>query len=191
MAYRYPTLARFMAAHWATEAVHIVPVFGENGALLEHKVFTWFYNVPLTLRGRMNRRTEVRSYRPSRIFHVLPLAAVAAAALVATQYYFGQHLGRFPTLGNHWWAMLLVALVFGSMATLTAGGATLGKRIIGAALCGIVTGIVFLLASVALTSWISPPPDRILSGTVWLIFALTVFSPIGAIVTEVSLPEPQ
>ena len=27
MTYRYPTLARFMAGHWATEAVHVVPVF--------------------------------------------------------------------------------------------------------------------------------------------------------------------
>ena len=36
MTYRYPTLARFMAGHWATESVHAVPVFGESGALLEH-----------------------------------------------------------------------------------------------------------------------------------------------------------
>ena len=31
MTYRYPALARFMAGHWATEAVHVVPVFGETG----------------------------------------------------------------------------------------------------------------------------------------------------------------
>ena len=49
MAYRYPELARFMAAHWATEAVHIVPVFVETGALLEHWVFCLFYNRPLTI----------------------------------------------------------------------------------------------------------------------------------------------
>jgi len=36
MTQRYPALARFMAGHWATEAVHAVPVFGERGALLEH-----------------------------------------------------------------------------------------------------------------------------------------------------------
>jgi len=29
MTYRYPALARFMAGHWATDAVHIVPVFGD------------------------------------------------------------------------------------------------------------------------------------------------------------------
>ena len=44
MTYRYPAMARFMAAHWATDAVHIVPVFGERGALLEHWVFCLFYN---------------------------------------------------------------------------------------------------------------------------------------------------
>ena len=50
MTYHYPALARFMASHWATEAVHIVPVFGERGALLEHWVFCIFYNWPLTIR---------------------------------------------------------------------------------------------------------------------------------------------
>jgi len=44
MTYHYPAMARFMAGHWATEAVHIVPVFGERGALLEHWGFCLFYN---------------------------------------------------------------------------------------------------------------------------------------------------
>jgi len=55
MTYRYPALARFMAAHWATDAVHIVPVFGERGALLEHWVFCLFYNWPLTIRRKMRK----------------------------------------------------------------------------------------------------------------------------------------
>jgi hypothetical protein len=42
----YPALARFMAGRWATGAVHIIPVFGEKGALLEHAVFDWFFNIP-------------------------------------------------------------------------------------------------------------------------------------------------
>ncbi len=58
MTYHYPALARFMAAHWATEAVHIVPVFGERGALLEHWVFCLFYNWPLTIRRKMRRRRQ-------------------------------------------------------------------------------------------------------------------------------------
>lgn len=42
----YPKLARFMAGRWATSAVHIVPVFGERGALLEHWVYDLFFNIP-------------------------------------------------------------------------------------------------------------------------------------------------
>ena len=56
MAYRYPTLARFMAVHWATGAVPAIPVFGEKGALLEHTVFCTFYNWPLTIRRRTRNR---------------------------------------------------------------------------------------------------------------------------------------
>lgn len=59
MTYHYPALARFMAAHWATEAVHIVPVFGERGALLERWVFCLFYNWPLTIRRRMRKRAGI------------------------------------------------------------------------------------------------------------------------------------
>lgn len=42
----YPDLARFMASRWVTNAIHIVPVFGEKGALLEHWVFDLFFNLP-------------------------------------------------------------------------------------------------------------------------------------------------
>ncbi|UCF93684.1 MAG: hypothetical protein JSW39_05860, partial [Desulfobacterales bacterium] len=61
MTYRYPALARFMAGHWATEAAHMVPVFGERGALLEHGVFNLFYNWPLTIRRRMRLRSQLRA----------------------------------------------------------------------------------------------------------------------------------
>ncbi len=42
----YPHLSRFMVSRRATSLVHIVPVFGEHGALLEHWVFDLFFNVP-------------------------------------------------------------------------------------------------------------------------------------------------
>jgi hypothetical protein len=42
----YPELARFMGGRWATQAVHIVPVFGERGALLEHALFDLIFNIP-------------------------------------------------------------------------------------------------------------------------------------------------
>ncbi len=51
---RYPGLARFLAARWARGWVHRIPVFGESGALLEHKVFDLFFNVPVSLRSKWN-----------------------------------------------------------------------------------------------------------------------------------------
>ncbi len=50
MVTKYPLFARFMAGRWATNIVHIVPVFGERGALLEYTVFDLFFNVPLSIR---------------------------------------------------------------------------------------------------------------------------------------------
>jgi len=49
MATAYPSLSRYMASRRATDAVHIVPVFGEKGALLEHWVFDAFFNAPRRL----------------------------------------------------------------------------------------------------------------------------------------------
>lgn len=49
MATAYPAFSQYMAGRWATSAVHIIPVFGEKGALLEHMVFDAFFNVPRVL----------------------------------------------------------------------------------------------------------------------------------------------
>jgi hypothetical protein len=81
MTHHYPALARFMAGHWATEAVHIVPVFGERGALLEHWVFNLFYNWPLTIRKRMNQRAQIRARQKPRYWHVLACSLMMAATL--------------------------------------------------------------------------------------------------------------
>lgn len=53
MATVYPVLARFMAAQWATQLVHVVPVFGEKGGLLEHFVFDACFNMPRSLGRRV------------------------------------------------------------------------------------------------------------------------------------------
>ena len=63
MVTEYPALARFMAGRWATSAVHVVPVFGEHGALLEHMVFDLFFNVPLSLRRRWSLRRQAKRER--------------------------------------------------------------------------------------------------------------------------------
>jgi len=98
MTYRYPALARFMAGHWATEAVHIVPVFGEGGALLEHKVFNLFYNWPLTIRGRMIRRAKRRRELAPRSWHISLIALVGATIFGIADYFYLSHFAELPTL---------------------------------------------------------------------------------------------
>lgn len=55
----YPALSQFMAGRWATGAVHIIPVFGEKGALLEHYVFDWFFNRSRVVGRRLARHIRV------------------------------------------------------------------------------------------------------------------------------------
>jgi hypothetical protein len=50
MVRQYPALSRLMAGRWAKRMVHVIPVFGEHGGLLEHSVFDLFFNLPLSLR---------------------------------------------------------------------------------------------------------------------------------------------
>lgn len=53
MAAKYPVLSRLMAGRWAAGAVHVVPVFGEHGALLEHTVLDTCFNKPVSIRRRI------------------------------------------------------------------------------------------------------------------------------------------
>ncbi|MFW9769726.1 MAG: hypothetical protein ACFFEM_12970, partial [Candidatus Thorarchaeota archaeon] len=50
MVRQYPALSRLMAGRWAKGIVHVVPVFGESGGLLEHAVFDLFFNLPLSVK---------------------------------------------------------------------------------------------------------------------------------------------
>ncbi len=56
MVAKFPALSRLMAGRWATNIVHIIPVFGERGALLEHWVFDLFFNVPISIRRLFSKR---------------------------------------------------------------------------------------------------------------------------------------
>ena len=51
-----PALARFLAGRWTKSLVHVVPVFGERGGLLEHWIFDGFFNLPLTVKKRFKAR---------------------------------------------------------------------------------------------------------------------------------------
>ncbi|MHC4464260.1 MAG: hypothetical protein ACYS30_22950, partial [Planctomycetota bacterium] len=117
MTYHYPALARFMAAHWATAAAHIVPVFGERGALLEHWVFRLFYNWPLTIRRRVRKRAALRALMKPRYWHVGLWAVVAGFGLASVDYNYLQNVGNLPGLKDIWYLAALVPLACGVLVT--------------------------------------------------------------------------
>jgi len=187
MTYHYPAMARFMAGHWATEAVHIVPVFGERGALLEHWGFCLFYNWPLTIRRRMLKRAELRASIKPRYWHLGLCAAVTTAVFSLVDYYYLTGLGRLPGLKDIWWLVILAPVVCGAGITLGAGGTVLWKRIALATVCGLVAALLCTIVSAILDN---PGSIAIGSGFIWRAFIFSIWSTIGAIVVELKLPEP-
>ncbi len=190
MTYHYPALARFMAAHWATEAVHIVPVFGERGALLEHWVFRLFYNWPLTIRRRMRRRAQIRASMKPRYWHV-GLCALAGVLIlgIANLIYLGS-ISKLPGLINIWWLAILVPLFCGVGVTLGCGGAALGKRIIAAAVCGVVLALLYTVVSTILGQVRGVAVGEMAKYCFWCVFIFAFLSTAGAIIAELKLPDP-
>jgi len=189
MTYRYPALAAFMAGHWATEAVHIIPVFGERGALLEHRVFCLFYNRPLTIRRRMRIRGEIRATLDPRYWHIVPCAMIGGAILGLADWSHFRISGEPPGLAQVWALALLVPVVSGALVTLAAGGAGLGRRVIGGVICGLAVGVLYTVASAIIGYGAVGGGDIVVRG-VWRAFAFAMVSGVGVLLTEVSLPEP-
>lgn len=187
MTYRYPALARFMAGHWATEAVHIVPVFGERGALFEHWIFCLFYNVPLTIRRRMTERAVKRLSLKPRYWHI-PLIAVFGAAIFAVLNIYAYQLdGKFFTLGQLWWLAFMVPFLVGALITTFAGGAAMYKRVISGAFGGLVcAGVYWLFLEYSQTLYSIGSQT---SKMAFAVFGFCVFSIIGVLLTEASMPE--
>jgi hypothetical protein len=189
MTHHYPALARFMAAHWATGAAHIVPVFGERGALLEHWVFRLFYNWPLTIRRRMRKRAQLRSRIKPRYWHVGLCAAAAAGIFAVADFVYINNIGELPSLREIWWLAALVPLVCGAGVTLGCGGARLWKRIVAAAICGIALGVLYTAASAMLVKRMAA--GDIAAACAWRVFVFAILSTVGAIATELKLPGPK
>lgn len=189
MSYHYPAISRFMAAHWATDATHIVPVFGERGALLEHWVFCLFYNWPLTIRRRMKKIAQVRLSLAPRYWHVALCVIVAVAVFALADYHYLDNVGRVPTLKEIWWLGGIVPLVFGAVVSLGSGGTALGRRIVMATICGIVVGLGYTVVSAMIGAG-QVEGGAILKQCVWRVFVFAVLATIGALAVELSRPDP-
>jgi hypothetical protein len=66
----------------------------------------------------------------------------------------------------------------------------LGKRFIGAAVCGTVTGIFYTALSAMLAHSSGILAGEILTICMWRIFIFSILSTIGAIITELKLSDP-
>jgi len=192
MTYHYPVLARFMAGHWATEAVHVVPVFGERGALMEHWVYCLFYNWPLTIRRRMRKRAELRAQIKPRYWHTGLYAGAIAGCLVVVDLFYIRDAGALPSNTEIWWLLATLPLLNGAVVTLGCGGAPVWKRIVTAVLGGIaaVTACTICVA-VLKADEAGITPGTFAKAWVWRAFALAVVSAIGVIITELRLGEPR
>ena len=184
MTYHYPVLARFMSAHWATEAVRVVPVFGEGGALMEHWIFCLFYNWPLTIRRRMRKRAEARASIKPRFWHAGICVVATAGIFVLADFIYRRNFGELPGLRDIWWLAALAPLVCGAAVTLGCGGAALGKRIAAAAVCGVLAGALYAGISVLLSH-----DGGIVASCIWRMFIFAILTTIGSIFTEIKLPE--
>jgi hypothetical protein len=190
MTYRYPALARFMAGHWATEMVHIVPVFGERGALLERWVFGLFYNWPLTVRRRMGRRAELRSAFKPRYWHAV-VCVLASVAIFAVADVVGLNkFSKLPGLKDIWWLVIAMPLLCGAGVTLGCGGAVLWRRIVAAAISGGLIGIFAAVAAVIIGRGTEAAESNPVIRGAMLTFVSAVLATIGAIIAEMKLPDP-
>ena len=190
MTYRYPVLARFMASHWANESVHIVPVFGESGALLEHWVFRLFYNWPLTIRRRIKKRMKSRTSLPKRYWHIALCAFLGTVIFGISDAAHLMNSGMLPGLKTLWWLYVCVPLICGAIVTLGYGGAKMSERIIGAAVCGVCIALLPAVVSVTLIHDTGILAGDVIIHCVWRLFIFSIASSVGAVITEISWPDP-
>ena len=87
---------------------------------------------------------------------------------------------------------LIIGGLTGGLVAVESGGSSLNKRIILSALAGIVTGLLYTILSgyLSLRAGIPIAPFHLVTNGVWKMFGYTIVTTTGAIVTELSLPEP-
>lgn len=197
MAYRFPELARFMAGHWATEAVHIVPIFGERGAWLEHAVFDMFYNYPLSLGIRIKKRDELALKTKPRVWAVPLAILIGTGLLTLLDLLFVRSAGRVPILKEVWWGAFLAPIAAGFLASLWSRRKRLGKRIAAGVLTGGLVGLAYGLINTFLSPifpGLAAAADPIaLTGplalsVLWKVFIFALLAIPGAFVAETRRP---
>ena len=201
MAYRFPELARFMAGRSATSAVHIVPIFGEKGAWMEHAVFDLFYNYPLSLRRRIRERDAIFSTEPARrwTFPMVFMAGLLVLALADACYL--KMSGHAPTLRQIWWLVIWVPFLMAPLAAALSRLAPLSRRIGVGALAGALMGFLYAAMNSFLAAYIKssttgrPAGGHSLSElagkAVSPLFLFVLMAVLGILLFENRRPEPK
>ena len=101
-----------------------------------------------------------------------------------------RHVGELPSLKTLWWLAVLLPPTCGALVTLGGGGATLGQRFVGAAVCGVATGLFYTVISALLGQSSGVSLGTLGTSCLWRVFLLSMFTTMGAIVTELILPDP-
>ena len=86
--------------------------------------------------------------------------------------------------------ILFVTLAAGWAVTRFAGGLSRGKRIGAAAICGLLTGLVYSLAAFGMEQGWEIEQVQLLVPMIWRSFAMTIFCTIGALITEIRMSDP-
>jgi hypothetical protein len=201
MAYRFPELARFMAGHWATEAVHIVPIFGEKGAWLEHAAFDLFYNYPLSLRRRIGERDARFSALRRRKGTIPTVMAMGALALALMDAGYLKVAGRMPTLGYIWWLAVWVPFLSAPLAAGLSRLPRLSRRLSIGALAGALLGLIHVGFGAALKVYLKSSSDGLTAGgqpwgqtvikIVTPIILFAIIAILGVLLFENRRPSPQ
>ena len=105
-------------------------------------------------------------------------------------FFYIKLAGEIPYLKNIWWLVIFLTLISGSVVTRWCGGARIGKRILAAAVCGAGIALFYTLISAFVWNYYSLGMDDLLVVCMWRLFFFTLFTTIGAILTEIRLPDP-
>lgn len=183
MAYRYPTLARCMVGFWTTKLVGVVPVFGEKGALLEQKFFTFSYNWPLTIRRKFWYRRDVRELQKTRIWHVLPIIILFGVLYGIAEYLYITSTGNFPSLLFIIPILTIFGFLSGVLINMGSGGASSLKRVLFAVIGGIGIGILTSAIPYLIRPGMIISAEWIAS-LAWNSFVTAVLGAMGAVLSE-------
>jgi hypothetical protein len=125
-----------------------------------------------------------------RYWHIGICALAGAGIFGIVDFVYLKNIGALPSLKELWWLSILVPMLCGVLVTLGCGGATLKERFTGSFVCGALIALLYTALSIWIGHSAAIELSDIATKCLWRIFIFSIFSIIGAIVTELKLPDP-